>query len=157
MFSFMKKERILSSVANGRIVNLTKVPDEVFSKKILGDGFAVIPTNGNIFSPADGTITDVTESLHAYCLTSDDGLEILVHIGIDTVELKGSFFTPLVKKGDKVRRGEALAYADIDGIRDKGYNPATMVVITNTEKLSEYKINEAQTESAGAPALIYKL
>lgn len=157
MFAFMKKEKILSSIANGRIITLSKVPDEVFSKKILGDGFAVIPTNGNIYSPADGTVTDVTESLHAYCITTDDGLEILVHIGIDTVELKGEFFTPLVKQGDKIHRGEALAYADIEGIREKGYNPATMVVITNTEKFKEYRVHEAQSESAGTPALTYKL
>ena len=157
MFSFMKKERILSNVANGRIISLTKVPDEVFSKKILGDGFAVIPTNGNIYSPSDGTVTDVTDSLHAYCITTDDGLEILVHIGIDTVELKGECFTPLVKQGDKIKRGEALAYADIEGIHEKGYNSTTMVVITNTEKLSEYKIHEVQSEAAGTPALTYKL
>ena len=157
MFNFIKKEKILSNVANGRIVELTKVPDDVFSKKILGDGFAVIPTSGNIFSPADGTITDVTDTLHAYCITTNDGLEILIHIGIDTVELKGEFFTPLVKTGDKIRRGEGIAYADIDGIREKGYNTATMVVITNTEKLREYTILEAKSQAAGTPALTYKI
>jgi len=157
MFSFKKKERILSNVAKGRIVTLEKVPDEVFSKKILGDGFAVIPTNGNIYSPTDGTITDVTDTLHAYCITSDDGLELLIHIGIDTVELKGECFTPLVKQGDKIHRGEAIAYADIEGLQEKGYNPATMVVVTNSEKLREYKIHEACSESPGTPALTYKL
>lgn len=157
MFSFMKKEKILSSVAGGRIVTLAKVPDEVFSQKLLGDGFAVIPTNGNIYSPADGTITDVTDTLHAYCITTSDGLEILVHIGIDTVELKGECFTALVKQGDPIRRGEAIAYADIDGIREKGYNPATMVVVTNTHKMKEYRVVESNSQSAGAPALTYKL
>ena len=153
----MKKERILSNVANGKIIKLTDVPDDVFSRKILGDGFAVIPTSGNIYSPADGTVTDVTETLHAYCITTDDGLELLVHIGVDTVELKGEFFSALVKKGDKIRRGEGIAYADIDGISDKGYNPTTMVVITNTEKMSSYDIREAEAQSAGTPALTYKL
>ena len=157
MFSFMKKERILSNVANGRIIAISKVPDEVFSKKILGDGFAVVPIGGDVYSPSDGTVTDITESLHAYCITTDDGLEILIHIGIDTVELKGECFTPLVKKGDKLKRGEAIAYADIEGIKEKGYNPTIMVVITNTEKLSEYKVHEVQSESAGTPALTYKL
>lgn len=157
MFNFIKKERILSNVANGKIIKLEDVPDEVFSQKILGDGFAVIPTSGNIFSPADGTVTDVPDSLHAYCITTDDGLEVLVHIGIDTVELKGEFFTALVKAGDKIRRGEGIAYADIDGIAEKGYNPTAMVVITNTEKMSEYKVREAEAQSAGTPALTYKL
>lgn len=157
MFSFMKKERILSSVADGRIVSLEKVPDEVFSKKLLGDGFAVIPTGGNVFSPADGTVTDVSDTLHAYCITTNDGLEILVHIGIDTVELKGECFTALVKQGDEIRRGQALAYADMDGIREKGYNIATMVVVTNTGKMKEFKIHEVKSQSAGTPALTYKI
>lgn len=157
MFNFLKKEKNLSSVANGRIIGLSKVPDQVFSQKILGDGFAVVPTNGNFFSPIDGTITDVTETLHAYCITSRDGLEILVHIGIDTVELKGEFFTSLVKKGDPIHRGEAIALADIDAIKEKGYNTTTMVVITNTEKLKEFRVLEAPSAKAGSPALAYKL
>ena len=157
MFTFAKKERILSSVADGRVIRLEKVPDEVFSKKLLGDGFAVIPVNGDISSPADGTITDVTDTLHAYCITTDDGLEILVHIGIDTVELKGECFTALVKQGDKIRRGDTLAYADIDGLAEKGYNTATVVVVTNTEKMKEYKIHESKNQSAGSPALTYKI
>ena len=137
MFNFLKKEKNLSSVANGRIIGLSKVPDQVFSQKILGDGFAVVPTNGNF--------------------TSRDGLEILVHIGIDTVELKGEFFTSLVKKGDPIHRGEAIALADIDAIKEKGYNTTTMVVITNTEKLKEFRVLEAPSAKAGSPALAYKL
>lgn len=156
MFNFLKKEKSLSSVANGRIIGLDKVPDQVFSQKILGDGFAVIPTSGNFFSPTDGVITDVTETLHAYCITGGDGLEILVHIGIDTVELKGEFFTSLVKKGDTIHRGDAIAHADLDAIKDKGYNTATMVVITNTEKLREFRVLEAPSAKAGSPALVYK-
>ena len=157
MFSFLKKEKILSSVADGEIITLSKVPDQVFSQKILGDGFAVIPSNGDFFSPADGTVSDVTDTLHAYCITTDDGLEILVHIGIDTVELKGEFFTPLVKVGDKILRGKAIAHADLDGIKAKGYNTSTVVVITNTETLREFSVKETPDAKAGSPALIYKV
>lgn len=157
MFSFLKKERILSSVANGRIALLSKVPDRVFSQKILGDGFAVFPTSGDIFCPADGVVTDVTDTLHAYCITTDDGLEILVHIGIDTVELKGKYFTPLVKRGDKVSRGDALAHADLDGIKAQGYNTSTVVIVTNVHKLKKFSVNEAPSAKAGSPAMTYKL
>ncbi len=156
MFSFLKKEKKLLSVANGRIVTLSKIPDRVFSQKILGDGFGVIPTTGHFFSPADGTVTDVTDTLHAYCITTNDGLEILVHIGIDTVELKGEGFTPLVKKGDRLAAGDALAHADLAFLKEKGYSTATAVVVTNTEKLKSISVSESPSAKAGSPAMIYK-
>lgn len=156
MFNFFKKEKTLTSVANGRIITITKIPDKVFSQKILGDGFGVIPTNGDFFSPASGVVTDVTDTLHAYCITTDDGLEILVHIGIDTVELKGQGFTPLVKKGDRLAAGDALAHADLDFLKEKGYSTACAVIITNTEKLKSFRVLEAPSAKAGCPAMIYK-
>lgn len=156
MFNFFKKEKTLASVANGRIINVTKIPDKVFSQKILGDGFGVIPTTGDFFSPANGVVTDVTATLHAYCITTDDGLEILVHIGIDTVELNGKGFTPLVKKGDRLAAGDALAHADLDFLKEKGYSTATAVVITNPEKLKSFSVHETPTAKAGNPAMTYK-
>ncbi len=156
MFSFLKKEKRLAAVANGRVIGLNKVPDLVFSQKILGDGFGVIPTDGHFFSPADGVVTDVTDTLHAYCITTDDGLELLVHIGLDTVELKGLGFTPLIKKGDKLSTGDAIAHADLDLIKEKGYSTVCVVVVTNTEKLREMRVIEAQSTKAGSPAMIYK-
>ncbi len=156
MFNFFKKEKTLTSVANGRIVGITKIPDKVFSQKILGDGFGVIPTQGDFFSPASGVVSDVTDTLHAYCITTDDGLEILVHIGIDTVELKGQGFTPLVKKGDRLGAGDALAHADLDFLKEKGYSTATAVVITNTEKLKSFRVLESPSAKAGSPAMTYK-
>ncbi len=156
MFSFFKKEKNLLSVANGRVIGLNKVPDQVFSQKILGEGFGVVPTEGHFFSPTDGTVTDVTDTLHAYCITTHDGLEILVHIGIDTVELKGQGFTPLVKKGDRLSAGDAIAHADLELLKKKGYSTVTVVVVTNTDKLREFKVLEAQSVRAGSPAMIYK-
>ncbi len=156
MFNFFKKEKTLTSVANGRIINVSKIPDKVFSQKILGEGFGVIPTTGEFFSPASGVVTDVTATLHAYCITTDDGLEILVHIGIDTVELKGEGFTPLVKKGDRLTAGDALAHADLDFLKEKGYSTATAVVVTNPEKLKSFSILESPTAKAGSPAMKYK-
>ena len=84
MLGFLKKERSLLSIANGSIIDITLVPDEVFSKKFLGDGFAVLPMSGNFSSPCDGTVTDVTKTLHAYCITSSDGLEILVEVDVNS-------------------------------------------------------------------------
>lgn len=156
MLDFFKKEKYLSSITNGSIVDISIVPDEVFSKKILGDGYAVIPSSGNFFSPASGTISDVTETLHAYCITTDDGLEILVHIGIDTVNLKGKGFTPHVKKGDRIERGAPLAYADLKLIEGSGYNTTSMVVVTNTELLHSLKVIESPSVNVGDKALIYK-
>lgn len=156
MFDFLKKEKYLTTVADGGIINITSVPDRVFSQKILGDGFAVIPENGNFSSPTDGTITEVAETRHAYCITSDDGLEILVHIGIDTVELKGRCFTPLVKPGDRIKRGNPIARANLKEIEDCGYNTTTMVVITNIGKLKSFKVCEAPSVRMGEKAFIYK-
>ena len=157
MFDFFKKEKFLTAVAKGQVVDITKVPDQVFSQKILGDGFAVIPETGEISSPVSGTVSDVTETLHAYCITSDDGLEILVHIGIDTVELKGSGFTPLVKKGVRINQGDALAEADLKLLKSKGYITATVVVITNTESLKSYSVLENPNVNPGDKAFIYKI
>ncbi|MGN0650541.1 MAG: PTS glucose transporter subunit IIA, partial [Oscillospiraceae bacterium] len=95
MFGFGKKKNssVLVAAASGTVVNVETLPDEVFSKKILGDGYAVKPMNGTIVSPADGKIIDVQDSHHAYGILTNDGLELLVHIGIDTVSLNGEGFT----------------------------------------------------------------
>ncbi len=157
MLGFLKKEQTLLSIADGSIIDITLVPDEVFSKKILGDGFAVLPADGNFSSPCNGTVTDVTKTLHAYCITSDDGLEILVHIGIDTVELSGKGFTPHVKSGDKIKRGESLVTADLEQIEKAGFNTTSVVVVTNSEKLTEYTVLENPSAKQKDKAMIYKI
>ena len=126
------KDRIKFSVTapgSGKVVPIEDVPDEVFSQKILGDGAAIIPTDGKIYSPVDGVISSVTDSKHAYGFTSDNGIEILVHFGLETVSLKGEGFTSYVKKGDKVKKGQLVAEADIELLRKKGINIITPVVI----------------------------
>lgn len=157
MFDFFKKEKFLSSIAKGSIIDITLVPDGVFSKKILGDGFAVLPTDNTFFSPASGTVTDIAETLHAYCITDTDGLEILVHIGIDTVELKGKYFEALVKKGQQIQQNTPLARADLKAIEAAGYNTASMTVVTNSDRLRNIKVLENPSANAGEKALIYKI
>ena len=114
---------------NGRAVALEEVPDEVFSGKVLGDGVGIIPTEGKVYSPVNGEITSVAETLHAYGFASDDGLEILVHVGLDTVALKGEGFTSHVKEGDRVSVGDLVAEVDLELLRSKGINPITPVLV----------------------------
>ncbi|MBQ7756606.1 MAG: PTS transporter subunit EIIC [Oscillospiraceae bacterium] len=117
------------SPLDGRVVSLDSVPDEVFSKKVLGDGCAVIPQNGTIRSPVDGVVTSIAETNHAYGFMSDDGLEILVHFGLDTVSLKGEGFSPKVKVGERVTKGMVVCEADLDFVTKKGLNPVTCLLI----------------------------
>lgn len=140
----MNNEFRITAPVTGKTVNLKDVPDEVFSKKILGDGVAVIPDNGKIVSPVNGEVVSLSDSLHAYTFKSDDGLNILVHIGLDTVKLKGKGFKALVKAGDKVKRGTPVAEVDLDVLKEKGLNPITSVIVCDApdniklEKASDF-------------------
>ena len=102
LFKSKEKGSILHSPCNGKVVPITEVPDPTFAEKILGDGFAVIPEEGKVYAPADGEITMVFDTLHAVTMTTTQGVEVLIHIGLDTVNLKGEPFTAHVKAGDKV-------------------------------------------------------
>ena len=117
------------SPLNGSVVSLGQVPDPVFSDKVLGDGCAVIPEDGKIYSPVDGEISSVAETLHAYGFTSDDGLEVLVHFGLETVALGGEGFTSHVKEGDKVKAGDLVAEVDVELLKSKDINLITPVII----------------------------
>ncbi|MBQ3158000.1 MAG: PTS transporter subunit EIIC [Clostridia bacterium] len=123
------KLQMVIAPLSGRPVLLSEVPDEVFSQKVLGDGVAIIPDDGKLYSPVNGEISTVAETLHAYGFTSDDGLEILVHVGLDTVGLKGEGFKPCVKEGDQVKVGDLVAEIDLDYIRAQGLNTITPVII----------------------------
>jgi PTS system D-glucosamine-specific IIC component len=116
---------------DGKIIAITQVPDQVFSQKIVGDGFAIEPSNGEIVSPVDGVVTSVLESKHAVGITADSGLEMIVHFGIDTVHLKGEGFTLFVKQGDRIKAGQSLFKADLKVIKDKVPSMITPIVFTN--------------------------
>ncbi len=124
-----KNDKQLLSPLSGTIVPIENVPDKVFSDKILGDGCAVIPTDGKIFSPVDGVISSVAETNHAYGITGDNGIEVLVHFGLDTVALKGEGFKCYVKTGDRVKAGDLIAEADIEFLTSNGINPITPVLV----------------------------
>lgn len=141
MFLFGKKKKEaaaeprLYAPLTGECMPIDKVPDPVFADKILGDGVAVLPTDGTVAAPCDGEITNVAETLHAYGIQTPDGLELLIHVGLNTVELKGEGFKPLVKVGDKVKMGTPLCKVDLEFIKSKGYPLYTPLLITNSDEL----------------------
>lgn len=130
------KPETIGAPATGTAVSLTDVSDPVFASLAMGKGIAVEPTDGKIVSPVDGIVTVVAETGHALGLLSDAGAEILIHIGIDTVELKGEPFTPFAKVGDHVKRGDVLMEADLGAIKEAGKKATTMLVIANTDAYS---------------------
>lgn len=136
MLGFLKgksKGNVIGSPCNGKAVPITEVPDPTFSEKMLGDGFAVIPSEGKIYAPADGEVSMVFDTLHAITMTTDQGVELLIHIGLDTVTLKGEPFTAFVAAGDHVKKGDLLMDADLEKIKAVGLNTITPVLVCNTD------------------------
>ena len=131
----------------GTVLPLVDVKDPTVSSGALGAGIAVEPTEGKLYAPADGKITVAFPTGHAYGLRTEDGLDLLMHIGMDTVELDGKHFTPKVAKGDTVKRGDVIAEFDIPAIKAAGYPLATPLVITNSKKLAE-SVQDAQNSGA---------
>mgnify|MGYP003160158337 CR=1 FL=1 len=140
MLGFFKnksKGKVICSPCNGRVVPITEVPDPTFSEKILGDGVAVIPSEGRFYAPADGEVTAVFDTLHAFTMTTTQGVELLLHIGLDTVTLKGDPFKSHISVGDQVK----IKAADL--------NVITPVLIGNTADYSEIKMLKEGDVSAG--------
>lgn len=124
---------ILSAHMNGTVINMENVEDDVFSQKILGDGAAIEPDEGKLYSPCDGTIDSVADTKHAVNLLSANGAEILLHIGIDTVKLNGNYFETHVSNGQKVKKGDLLVSFDMEAIKNSGYKLTTPLVICNSD------------------------
>ena len=142
--------KIFAPVA-GRLRNMEDVPDQVFAKKVLGDGFAVEPSNGNIAAPVAGEIALLAETLHAFAIRSDEGLEILVHIGIDTVKLKGEGFSSSRSAGDRVDVGDVVVTVDLDVVTPQVPSMMTPVIITNG---SEFTVSAADLQADGGPVMV---
>ena len=143
------------SVADGQVVALEQVKDPVFAQKMMGDGFAVEPANGNIVSPVSGTVSSIFPTKHALGLVTEAGLEVLVHIGLDTVSLEGKPFTVHVAEGQKVAAGDLLVTADLDAIREAGRETSTIVVFTNGDVIKS--VNLEQTGSHAAKTVVAKV
>ena len=145
------------SVADGEVINIEDVKDPVFSQKMMGDGFAVEPENGHIVSPVAGKVTSVFPTKHALGLITDNGLEVLVHIGLDTVSLEGKPFEVKVSEGQTVAAGDLLVEADLDAIRAAGRETSTIVVFTNADAIKSVKVEHTGKLAANAPVATVEL
>lgn len=143
------------SVADGQVIALEQVKDPVFAQKMMGDGFAVEPANGNIVSPVSGTVSSIFPTKHALGIVTEAGLEVLVHIGLDTVSLEGKPFTVHVAEGQKVAAGDLLVTADLDAIRAAGRETSTVVVFTNGDAIKSVKLEK--TGSLAAKTAVAKV
>jgi len=143
MFGLFKaKRQIILSPIDGDVVDLATVPDEVFSEKLAGDGIAIIPRSNTFVAPVSGLVTKIFSTNHAYSIQTSNGLEVLVHIGIDTVELKGEGFKRLVEEGETVSSGKPIIYADIEFIKSKGKDIITPIVFNHDKELIVSTLDE---------------
>lgn len=131
------QSQLLHAHMNGKVVPLEQVPDEAFSGKVLGDGCAIEPTDGKLYAPCDGVIDTVFDTCHAVNMRSDQGAELLLHVGIDTVKLGGKYFTAHVQNGQQVKTGDLLLSFDADKIRQAGYQLTTPLIVCNSEDYSK--------------------
>ena len=126
------KDEVIAAAVDGQPESLTKVNDTVFSAKLMGDGAAIVPSDGTIYAPVTGTVTIAYETKHAYGIKSDKGAEVLIHIGLDTVNLKGQHFESFVKQGQRINKGDKLGTVDLEAVKKAGYDTTVMEIITNT-------------------------
>ncbi|HCA71768.1 MAG TPA: PTS glucose transporter subunit IIA, partial [Ruminococcaceae bacterium] len=151
-----KKDVVLSSCMNGTVVPMAQVKDEAFAAGVLGEGIAIEPADGNLYAPADGTISTLFETKHAIGMTTTDGAEILMHIGINTVKLKGKYYQYHVKKEETVHKGDLLVTFDLKAIQKAGYLTTTPMVVCNTDEYKAIKPLADGTVKTAEPLLEIK-
>ena len=155
MFGFLKKKEpvklneTLYAVATGKLIPISEVNDPVFSQKMMGDGFAVIPESGEIYSPIEGVVLSVFQTKHAVGMKMANGLEILLHMGIDTVELNGEPFDIKVAEGSKVSQGTLIANVNLEAIISAGKAIDMVVVITNMDAVKSFELSRTGQVKAG--------
>ena len=147
----------LAAPVTGTAVAMTQVQDKVFASEAMGRGLAIQPTGGRVVAPASGTVVVAMKSGHAFGIKTDEGVEVLVHVGIDTVQLKGQGFSPKVGKGDRVERGAVLAEVDLDVVKNAGYDPTTVLIVTNTGQFESVEQTATGTVRAGDDAALVTL
>ena len=150
-----EKEIIISCPVKGKVVPLNEVPDETFSQEMLGKGVAIIPEQNQFYAPVSGEVSVVFPTGHAIGLTSEDGTELLIHIGLDTVQLNGEGFHVKVQQGQKIKQGDLLVEVDLDVIKEKGYSVITPILVTNPDQYQE--IEKLKMGSSEAKEELLKL
>lgn len=146
---FTNNKTIIKAPITGVAVKLEEVPDDVFAKKLIGDGIAIEPTDNILYSPVNGEIIQIFPTLHAIGIITKEGVEVLIHLGIDTVELKGEGFTSFIEKGQQVNIGDKLLQIDWDYVKDKASSTMTPIIITNMERINKIKILKLGEIQAG--------
>lgn len=158
MFNLFKKnsnkEMKLIAPITGNTIDLSSVPDQVFSQKFAGDGIAINPTSDIIVAPADGELSLVFKTLHAFAMTLSNGAEILVHIGIDTVSLNGEGFEQLAQAGTTIKAGTPIIKINRDFILSKGFSLITPVLVTNMDNVKDLKANVGINVTAGKDDIV---
>ena len=153
---FFGQSKTVLTPIRGKVLAQADIPDETFAQGILGPGCGIEPTGKTVYAPFDGTVTQVPESLHAVGMMSDDGIELLIHVGMDTVEMKGQGFTSLTKEGAKVKAGTPLLKVDLEAIRAAGHPTATALIVTNSDDLPEISVAANGDAAAGTPVFKFK-
>ncbi len=154
MFGFLKKNFQLIAPVNGKLVDLSKVPDEVFAQKLAGDGVAIESTGDIIVAPADGVLSLIFKTNHAFAMTLDNGAELLVHIGIDTVELQGEGFERLAEEGKRIKAGDPIVKINREYITEKGLSLITPILITNSDNFKEITYKTDVNVTAGKDTIL---
>ena len=139
---------------SGNAVPLSEVPDEVFAEGMAGDGAAIVPSaSGDALAPVSGTLVKLFEGGHAFGIATDNGMELIVHVGLDTIEMRGGGFEKLAAEGDLVEAGQPIVRFDLEAIRDAGYDPVTPVVVTNPE---DHPVRSARDGEVSAGELLFE-
>lgn len=157
LFDFMKgkKDSVLAAPVKGECIPISEVADPTFAEEILGKGIAIKPTDGKFYAPADGVISTVFPTGHAVGMSTPDGAEILLHIGLDTVQLKGEHFKVLVKADQNVKKGDLLVEANIEAIKKAGYDTVTPMLICNSPDYSKIDCKKDGSVEAGDTVITY--
>ena len=159
MFGFKKKQKVVETefkaVVTGTAKALSNVEDEVFSKGFLGDGIAIAPSQKESYAPISGTLSSVFPTGHAYGIQGDDGIEVFIHIGIDTVQLNGDGFDVKVKQDTRVNQGDLLVVCDIDKLKSSGFKTDTIVIVTNHDEFPiEAVVQDGQSVVASEDVIL---
>ncbi len=152
---FRKKEETLVAPLTGKIVEIEQVPDPTFSQKLMGDGVAIDPAEGIVVSPVNGEVIQFFHTKHAIGIRSDAGLELLIHVGLDTVMMNGEGFVGHVKVGDKVKAGDRLLTFDLELVKEKAASTITPIVITNMDAIQSLEKKPLENVQAGTDSLLF--
>lgn len=157
LFQKKKPELELLSPLTGDVIPVSECPDPVFAGKVLGDGIAVNPTDGKVYAPVDGTVVQIAHTGHAFCIAALDGLELLIHLGMDTVKLDGKGFTSHVQVGQAVKKGDLIMEMDLAFIKSQDIRTISPCIITNMDQIKVFTVHPGQAEGGKGVVLTYKL